>query len=112
MQCATTPNRRRRTLPFSPTEITGTRLIGLQTHAQIKTTSTSISATWAGSRPTPAWLSEIKLFRHAWAMTHAMPVVIPPIQSLAWRSHYVQITGRSSLSDDRLASRIGPSGHG
>ncbi len=64
-------------------------------------------ATWARSRPTPAWLSDTAL-RRAWAMTHAVCCDIAD-PTLAWSSH-TQIAGRSSLSDDRLASRIGPPG--
>ena len=64
-------------------------------------------STWAPSRTTPAWLSETSL-RHGWPMTHAVCCdIADPI--LAWRNH-AQIAGRSSISDDMLASRVGPSG--
>ena len=64
-------------------------------------------STWAHSRTTPAWLSETAL-RHGWPVTHAVCCdIADPI--LAWRNH-AQIAGRSSISDDRLASRVGPSG--
>ena len=64
-------------------------------------------STWASSCTPPAWLSESSL-RHGWPMTHAICCdIADPI--LAWRDH-AQITGRSSTSDDMLASRVDPSG--
>ena len=64
-------------------------------------------STWAPSCTPPAWLSESSL-RHEWPMTHAVSCdVADPI--LAWRNH-VQIAGRSSISDNILASRVDPSG--
>ena len=64
-------------------------------------------STWASSCTPPTWLSESSL-RHGWTMTHAICCdIADPI--LAWRNH-VQIPGRSSISDDMLASRIGPTG--
>ena len=64
-------------------------------------------STWATSRPTPGWLSETAL-QHGWAMTHAVSCGTAD-SVVAWRRH-VQIAGRSALSDDTLASRVGPSG--
>ena len=62
-------------------------------------------STWASSCTPPAWLSGLSL-RHGWPMTHAICCdVADPI--LAWRNQ-VQIAGRSSISDDMLASRVGP----
>ena len=64
-------------------------------------------STWAPSCSPPAWLSELSL-RHGWPKTHAICCdIADPI--LAWRNH-AQIAGRSSISDDMLASRVGPSG--
>ena len=64
-------------------------------------------STWAPSCTTPAWLSESSL-RHGWPKTHAVCCdIADPI--LAWRNH-AQIAGRSSISDDMLATRVGSSG--
>ena len=64
-------------------------------------------STWAASRPTPGWLSDMSLQR-GWAMTHAVCCgTADPIR--AWRNHG-QIAGRSALSDDTLASRVGSLG--
>lgn len=64
-------------------------------------------STWASSRTAPDWLSETSL-RHRWPMTHAVCCdIVDPI--LAWRNH-AQIVGRGSVSDNMLASRVGPAG--
>ena len=64
-------------------------------------------STWAPSCSRPAWLSELSL-RHGWPKTHAVCCDIAD-PTLAWSNH-VQIAGRSSISDNMLASRVGSSG--
>ena len=64
-------------------------------------------STWVSSCTPPTWLSESSL-RHRWPKTHAVSCdIADPI--LAWRNH-TEIAGRSSISDDLLASRVDPSG--
>ena len=64
-------------------------------------------STWAATRSPPKWLPETAL-QHGWAMTHA--VSCGTADSIgAWRRH-TEIARRSALSDDTLASRVGPPG--
>ncbi len=63
-------------------------------------------STRATERPVPRWLSETAL-QHGWSTTHAVSCDTED-SIAAWRQH-AQIARRSPLSDEALATRVGPS---